>query len=905
MGRVNRRLFVPVVVALAVAATSVAGGAVPEAARQLVGSLAGHIADLAPGVGVTPPIAPKASPLGRYIVMLKPGAPIAPLVAPDHASQYHAHITGTYTHALNGYTAAMTHQAATALAHNPLVQLVEPDVLVHATGQSVPTGVDRIADPDLPTPSLAHLPIDGVDGDRVDADIAVIDSGVDIHHPDLNLYARADCTSGTCITGTGDDLFGHGTHVAGIAAGIDNGQGAAGVAPGARIWSVRVLDASGSGAISWVIAGVDWVTSHSDAIEAANMSLGCYCPSTLLNTALHNSLLAGITYAVAAGNDHTNASGFVPANSPDVITVSALADYNGRSGGGAPATCSSRGPDDTLANFSNYGSVVEIAAPGACIYSTYMGGTYAYLSGTSMASPHVAGAAALLASQPAYHGHPDLIRSALLSAGNYNWTDNSGDGVQEPLLDVSGFTPVTTGVSVPGAIFVSNVSVLEGATGATTQATFNLSLSSAPGPGQSASVKVATANGTATTANSDYTAVPSTTVSFAAGETTKAVTVNVGGDGAVESNETFYLNLSSPVGAVLADTQGLATIVNDDWLPDISVSNVSVPEGGAGVTTPAVFNLTLSSPAPGPVTVKVATANATATAGSDYTALALTTITFAAGETTKAVPVDVLGDAVPEANETFYLNLSSPVGAVLADTQGLATIVDPTGLPTATVSNVTVLEGNSGTTAAVFTVSISPPAGQASSVNVATASSSATAGVDYTAVPTTVVSFAAGESTKTVSVLVNGDTLAESNETFSLNLSSPVGIVIGDTQGTGTIVNDDVAPDISVSDASVLEGGGGTTTTASFTLTLSAPSAQTVTVMVATANGTATAGSDYVALPSTQVSFAPGATTATLNVTVNGDDVVEPNETFNLNLSSPVGAVLADTQGIGTITGDD
>ncbi len=307
------------------------------------------------------------------------------------------------------------------------------------------------------------------------------------------------------------------------------------------------------------------------------------------------------------------------------------------------------------------------------------------------------------------------------------------------------------------------------------------------------------------------------------------------------------------------------------------------------------------------MTVKYQTANGTATGGSDFVAVPLTTLTFSPGQTSQTVNVTVNGDTLHEGNEAFTLKLSGPSGATLGDTQGSGTIIDDDGVISAYVGDTSVVEGNSGTTTAAFTVSLSsaPAVGQAVSLNYVTANGTATAGSDYVALPTTTLTFAAGQISQTVNVTVNGDTTVESNETFLLNLSTPKGLTIADTGGTATIVNDDGTivnpkPSLYVTDVPVLEGDTGTTT-ASFTLTLSPSSTSAVTVNYSTANQSAIAGSDYVSVPTTSVTFAPGETSKTVGVTVNGDIAHEGNETFLLKLAGPVGAVLGDTQGQGTI----
>ncbi|PPT18274.1 autotransporter outer membrane beta-barrel domain-containing protein [Xanthomonas arboricola] len=224
--------------------------------------------------------------------------------------------------------------------------------------------------------------------------------------------------------------------------------------------------------------------------------------------------------------------------------------------------------------------------------------------------------------------------------------------------------------------------------------------------------------------------------------------------------------------------------------------------------------------------------------------------------------------------------------------------------PTLSINNVSVNEGNAGTTNVTFTVSLSQPAGTGGvSFDIATADGTATAGVDYVASSLTGQTIPAGSSSATFTVLVNGDTLSEPNETFFVNVSNVTGASVGDGQGQGTIVNDDALPALSIDDVSVNEGNSGTTT-ATFTVSLSAASGQTVSVNYITADGTATAGSDYAARSGT-LTFAPGVTAQGVAITVNGDTAVEPNETFSVGLSGASNASIARATGTGTIVNDD
>jgi hypothetical protein len=226
-------------------------------------------------------------------------------------------------------------------------------------------------------------------------------------------------------------------------------------------------------------------------------------------------------------------------------------------------------------------------------------------------------------------------------------------------------------------------------------------------------------------------------------------------------------------------------------VPSLRVNSISVMETNTGTNAPATFTVTLSAASSQTVTVQYQTANVSATAPADYTALALTTLTFAPGQTTKTVSVTVRGDALDEANETFRLLLSSPTNATIAAGTGTCTITDNDPTPSITITNATVTEPDSGTVNAIFTVRLSAASGRSVSVKYATGDGTAAAGTDYTALALTTLTFPAGQTSKTITVQIKGDTLREANETFYVNLSGAANATISDAQGLGTIRNDD------------------------------------------------------------------------------------------------------------------
>lgn len=470
---------------------------------------------------------------------------------------------------------------------------------------------------------------------------------------------------------------------------------------------------------------------------------------------------------------------------------------------------------------------------------------------------------------------------------------------------------VTILVIRPPSITIGDPSVVEGGPGTTASLDFPVWLSRAPFSDETVQVSYATGGGTATV-RTDYVPLPLARLTFATGQTTATVHVTVNGDARHEKNETVLLQLSDPAGAVLADASGTGTIIDDEGQFSLSVSDAAVVEGASGTTTLAHFTVSISAPpiAGEQVSVQCATEPTTtgsATSDVDYVSLPVTTLTFTAGQLTKSVDVTVNGDATVEGNETFVLRLSHVKGAVIADASGLGTIVDDdvsqtvVPLPSLSISDGWGIENGTGT--AVFTVTLSraPDAGQSVHVTYSTGDKTATAGSDYLAAPGTVLTFGPGETTKTFAINVFDDAFHEGNETFIVKLSKPVGAVLADASGTGTIVDDEGLRSIYVSDAAVTEDSG---SPMSFTVSAwPAPApGETVSVTWQTSAGTATAGSDYTSHPGTRLTFA-SSQTATVVVTV--DQVVESDEAFSVLLSNAVGGVVGDASGAGTILDDD
>jgi subtilisin family serine protease len=345
-----------------------------------------------------------------YIVVLKDGATSVGTAANRLVSRHGGTVRQTYSAALRGFEVATSAAAARRIAGDPSVAYVEQNhvVRIQATQSPVPSwGLDRIDQRNRPLNNSYTYPNTG-SGVRV----YIIDTGIRFAHTTFG--GRATSGFDAIDGGSADDCNGHGTHVAGTVGGSQYG-----VAKGVALVAVRVLNCSGSGTVAQVVAGINWVTSNAVRPAAANMSLGGGA-STAIDSAVNNSINSGVTYAIAAGNSNANACNSSPARVAAAITVGATQS------------------NDARASFSNFGTCVDIFAPGVSITSSWSTSNTATntISGTSMATPHVAGVAAqILSAHPTFT--PAQVRTQMVNAATPNVVTSPGTGSPNRLLFVS------------------------------------------------------------------------------------------------------------------------------------------------------------------------------------------------------------------------------------------------------------------------------------------------------------------------------------------------------------------------------------------------------------------------------------------------------------------------------------
>lgn len=521
----------------------------------------------------------------------------------------------------------------------------------------------QYAHPDLDGNSWTN-PFDLVDGVDNDGNGKIDDvHGWDFYSNNNSVY-----------DGTGDD---HGTHVAGtIGAEGGNGAGVAGVNWNVTMISAKFLGPNGgytSGAVEALDYLTDLKTRHGINIVATNNSWGGGGYSQSLHAAINRAAKQGILFVAAAGNAGTN----------NDTSASYPANYNTTQSAGSESAASydavisvaSITSTGARSSFSSYGATtVDLGAPGSGIVSTVPTNNYASYSGTSMATPHVTGAIALYAAK-----YPTAtaaqIRSAILASATPTSSLN-GITVTGGRLNVQAALQIAPGIGMS----IDDITKNEGHSG-TTEYTFTVTLTSAPTQG-TVTVNYATANGSATFESGDY-AETNGSLSFSASDTSKTVTVYVNGDVTVESTESFSVVLSNVSGASITDGTGTGTITNDDFPPaTFSINDISFVERNSG-TRVRNFTVTLSTALTQTAYVNFATENASTGNGfadtSDYVAKS-GTLTFAPGVTTQTIGITIKGDRTIEPNEVFFVNLSAPVNATIADGQGQATILnDDTG----------------------------------------------------------------------------------------------------------------------------------------------------------------------------------------------------------------------------------
>ena len=487
---------------------------------------------------------------------------------------------------------------------------------------------------------------------------------------------------------------------------------------------------------------------------------------------------------------------------------------------------------------------------------------------------------------------------------------------------------------------IADATVVEGNT-----ARFDVTLS--PASDRTVTVAYQTADGTGSDraeAGTDYEQT-SSTLTFSAGELSKTISVRTLTDSTVEDNETFTVTLSSPTDEATIQRSVATGTISDDDLPTLSIANATVEEGDT-----AQFVVTLSAPNMNSVTVTFQTASGSATEDTDYAARS-GTLSFgtSASTQTQTISVPTIEDEIDEPNETFTVTLSGLSDVTLQPGTATGTITDndtgnggnggnngggngggnggnggnnhntniddgtdlnnggededelrdvgDPGLPKISIADTTVEEGDT----ARFVVTLSPASDQTLTVRYRTEDGTADEGTDYRAVSRT-LTFVPGDTEQTILVWTHEDDVDDPNETFTAELSNPIGATLEDGSATGTIIEYDESvplPKLSIVDTTVVEGG-----TAQFTVRLSPASEQTVTVSYRTASGTAVAGRDFDTA-SGKLTFAPGNRRQSIAVPTREDDLDEPDETFLVTLSNPSGATIQDGTATGTIADDD
>jgi subtilisin family serine protease len=791
-----------------------------------------------------------------------------------------------------------TREMLQALRNNPDVDYAEPNYIIRLTavpnepwfgslwglfnsGQIV-NGSAGVPGADIDAPGAWAY----TTGSRANV-VGVIDTGIDYNHPDLaaNIWSAPRAFSVTiggltitCGAGTHGfnailnscnpmDDHSHGTHVAGTIGAVgNNGVGVAGVSWVASMMGLKFLSAGGSGATSDAIKAIEFAIQAKAAlgidanVRILSNSWGGGGHSIALGNQIEAANTADMLFVAAAGNAGTNNDVVPhwPSSYPNANVVSVASSTN----------------RDVRSSFSNYGVVsVDLAAPGSNILSTVPNGGYVSYSGTSMATPHVAGAAALVLGECPMD--TASLKSLLLStvdlpAALAGFTQTGGR------LDVNTAIQACRAAVGPPAITVDTLLVSPGGT---------ISFAVANGPGNATDWIGFYAAGAADNAYQQWRFLNGTQSLPASGRRNASLQLT-----APLTPGTYEIRWFSNGGYTRLATSSAIAVQSQ---PTLTINDVTVTEGNSG-TVNATFTVTMSPVNPSQtVTVGYGTSSGTASGVSDYV-VTIGTLTFPPSVATRTIAVPVRGDTTFEPNENFFVNLSNVVNAAIGDAQGMATIVtdDAPPSPVVTLSSATVNPGG--------TIDVRVANGPGNPMDWIGLYA---VGADDRAYQQW--KFLNGAQTPPASGLTAvwlQLTAPQTPGTYEIRWFANGGY---SRLATSAPVTVQVQPTLRINDVSLNEGDGGTTT-ATFTVTLSPPNAtQTVTAAYATTNGTATtANGDYVAASGT-VTFAPSVTTRTITVILNGDTTPEPDETFFMNLSSPVNAGIGDAQGLALVRNDD
>lgn len=760
-------------------------------------------------------------------------------------------------------------------------------------------GDDASISPGVPTNSFGSQAEKAWNNDQTGSSnvyVGIIDTGIQWNHPDLidNMWTNPfDPVDGIDNDGNGytDDTQGwdfarndnsifdnpsddsHGTHVAGTIGGTGgNSTGVAGVNWDVTMIPLRIFYPF---SMNQTIKAYDYLTDlkvrHGLDVVASNNSWRGYGYSALLHAAINRGAKADILMVGAAANDSINndtnpaypASYNTLNNAVDPSTgniVETAATYDGVI---SVAAIDSNG---NMAGFSNFGiTSVDIGAPGVGITSTWPTNSYNSINGTSMAAPHVAGAAALYKSVHATATAKD-IRSALLQGARATPSLNGR-------VATGGRLDVAAALAIPPKpdIVIVDASVLEGDAGIT-QMQFTVSLSR-PTSGI-VTVDYRTRQDTAT-AGIDYVSTTGT-LSFNPGETFQTIVVDVVGDLDVEPIERFFVDILNATNGIITDPLAIGTIYSED-LPKASVADVSIVEGNSGVKA-LYFTVTLSDLHSQNVSMLYRTVDGTAKSGSDYRGVN-GTLVIPAGARTGTIRVDILGDTIIEDNEIFYLELEAAAQADLIDSTAIATISNDDTEQGLSISDSSTREGNSGRKSMFFSISLAQPSTSFITIHYATVNGSATtADRDYVAVSGQ-VSIRPGGRSAIIEVPILGDRKVETDENFFVQLVRAFGATISDGIAEGIIVNDDVGRAL----PPVLPSGFGALS-------------DTGSGSSGSALGLVSGASSSAAISTTPSSRQPSASGSPISSSVFGPRrVASVNMTQALAMGSPIGPRTSDS----------